>query len=264
MFYLALTFGLEDDPLGAVERAVGFIEATGRPHGVEHPVQMTLGFSDGERLWAVRYSSAHQSRTLYVSANVSTVKALHPDNPRFQGLTDETRVVVSEPLSELPGVWVEVPESTALIIQPGGDEHRPFRPQAPAEAETVDAPVKAVRPLEHAAKGAGMPIRVVLGEDSLLVREGVKQLLDVDPEIDVIAAVGDLDSLRDVVRARATQPWSSRISGCRRRTRMRASGSPGSSATHSRRSGSSSSVSTPIRSTRWRCSTADRRGARTS
>ena len=50
-----------------------------------------------------------------------------------------------------------------------------------------------------------MPIRVVLGEDSLLVREGVKQLLDVDPEIDVVAAVGDLDSLRDVVRARATR-----------------------------------------------------------
>jgi DNA-binding NarL/FixJ family response regulator len=42
-----------------------------------------------------------------------------------------------------------------------------------------------------------MPIRVVLGEDSLLVREGVKQLLDIDPEIDVVAAVGDLESLRD-------------------------------------------------------------------
>jgi DNA-binding NarL/FixJ family response regulator len=42
-----------------------------------------------------------------------------------------------------------------------------------------------------------MSIRVVLGEDSLLVREGVKQLLDIDPEIDVVAAVGDLDSLRD-------------------------------------------------------------------
>jgi len=45
-----------------------------------------------------------------------------------------------------------------------------------------------------------MPIRVVLGEDSLLVREGVKQLLDADPEIEVIAAVGDLDSLRSVCR----------------------------------------------------------------
>jgi DNA-binding NarL/FixJ family response regulator len=41
-----------------------------------------------------------------------------------------------------------------------------------------------------------MPIRVVLGEDSLLVREGLKQLLDVDPEIDVVAAVADLDTLR--------------------------------------------------------------------
>src|SRR4051794_27195103 len=42
-----------------------------------------------------------------------------------------------------------------------------------------------------------MSIRVVLGEDSLLVREGVRQLLEIDPEIDVVAAVGDFDSLRD-------------------------------------------------------------------
>jgi DNA-binding NarL/FixJ family response regulator len=40
-------------------------------------------------------------------------------------------------------------------------------------------------------------IRVVLGEDSLIVREGVRQLLDTDPDIDVVAAVGDLASLRD-------------------------------------------------------------------
>src|SRR3712207_2601986 len=42
-----------------------------------------------------------------------------------------------------------------------------------------------------------MAIRVVLGEDSLIVREGIRQLLATDPEIDVIAAVGDLASLRD-------------------------------------------------------------------
>jgi DNA-binding NarL/FixJ family response regulator len=41
-----------------------------------------------------------------------------------------------------------------------------------------------------------MPIRVVLGEDSLLVREGLKQLLEADPEVELVAAVGDLDSLR--------------------------------------------------------------------
>ncbi len=43
-----------------------------------------------------------------------------------------------------------------------------------------------------------MTIRVVLGDDSLIVREGVRQLLDSDPAVDVVAAVGDVGTLRDV------------------------------------------------------------------
>ena len=41
-----------------------------------------------------------------------------------------------------------------------------------------------------------MPIRVALGEDSLIVREGVRQLLAVDPEVEIVAAVADELSLR--------------------------------------------------------------------
>jgi glutamine amidotransferase len=134
LFYLALTFGLETDAIGAVEQAVGLIEATGRAHGVDYPVQMTLGFSNGERLWAIRYSSQHESRTLYMSAERQTLHALHPNNPRFQRLTDEDRVIVSEPLSDLPGVWIAVPEATALVVQPGADEQVPFQPRMPAAA----------------------------------------------------------------------------------------------------------------------------------
>jgi glutamine amidotransferase len=137
LFYLALTFGLEDDPLGAVEQAVGFVEAAGRAQGVENPVQMTLGFSDGERLYAVRYSTEHRSRTLFVSEDIESVRALHPDNARFKRMTDEDRVVVSEPVSDLPGVWREVPESTALIIQRGPDEQREFHPRAPSDARAA-------------------------------------------------------------------------------------------------------------------------------
>jgi glutamine amidotransferase len=48
-------------------------------------------------------------------------------------MTPEDRVVVSEPVSDLPGAWREVPESTALIIQPGPDEQKVFRPRPPAE-----------------------------------------------------------------------------------------------------------------------------------
>jgi predicted glutamine amidotransferase len=131
LFYLALTFGLEADPLGALERAVGFVEATARQHGVEHPIQMTVGMSDGERLWAVRYSTERHSRTLFVSEHVDALRKLHPDNPRLQQFTDEDRVVVSEPPGDLPGAWLDIAESTALIIQPGPDEQRPFQPHWP-------------------------------------------------------------------------------------------------------------------------------------
>jgi len=90
LFYLALTFGLEEDPRGAVERAIGLVEATGERHGIEHPFQGAVSFSNGEQLWAVRHSTEHHSRTLFVSQGVSAVRALHPDNPRLQGLSEET------------------------------------------------------------------------------------------------------------------------------------------------------------------------------
>ena len=43
IFHLALTFGLEDDPVGAVEQAIGLVEATAAKHGIEHPVQASMG-----------------------------------------------------------------------------------------------------------------------------------------------------------------------------------------------------------------------------
>jgi hypothetical protein len=51
-----------------------------------------------------------------------------PENERLQRLRDEDRRVVSEPLSDLPGLWETVPESTVLIAQPGEDEQRTFQP----------------------------------------------------------------------------------------------------------------------------------------
>ena len=126
LFHLALTFGLEEDPLGAMERAVGFVEDQAQARGVEDPVQMTVGISDGERLWAVRYSSAHESRTLFLSEDVDALRRLHPDNERLQQLAEGDRVIVSEPLSDLPGAWIEVPESTGLVLEDGDYERRPF------------------------------------------------------------------------------------------------------------------------------------------
>ena len=128
IFRLALTFGLEEDPVGAVERAIGLVEETARKHGIENTVQASMGLSDGVRLWAFRYSTEGHSRTLFTSTDAHSLRQLHPENPRLQRLRDEDRVVVSEPLGELPGAWSEIPEASVLIVKPGDDEMRPFRP----------------------------------------------------------------------------------------------------------------------------------------
>ena len=132
-FYLALTFGLEEDPPQAVQEAVGLIEETGRRHGVEHPIQMTVAAADGERVWAFRYSSEGDSRSLFFSTDLATLKALYPDDARLQGLGDESRLVVSEPLGTLAGAWNEVPESSWGVVQPGQDEMHDFTPTSAAK-----------------------------------------------------------------------------------------------------------------------------------
>jgi predicted glutamine amidotransferase len=130
MFHLALTFGLEDDPPEAVARTIGLVESVGHEHGVEFPFQGTIATSDGECIWAFRYSSEGTSRSLFFSTDVRTLRALYPENELLRDLGDESRLVVSEPLGDLPGAWNEVPEASYGVIQPGQDELHPFVPTA--------------------------------------------------------------------------------------------------------------------------------------
>jgi glutamine amidotransferase len=132
LFFLALTFGLEDDPVKGVARTFGFVEDLAERHGVANPLQATVATSDGVRVWAFRYSTERQSRTLFYSTGVAQLRLLHPEVEELSRLSDEARFVVSEPLRDLPGAWQEVPESSCGIIQPGDDEMRPFEPERPA------------------------------------------------------------------------------------------------------------------------------------
>jgi predicted glutamine amidotransferase len=136
-FTLALTLGLTEDPLGAMEQTVGLIEEHARALGIEDAVQGTFGITDGATLWAVRYATSGPPRTLYTSADPGTVRRLYPDNPRLSQVTEDDRLVVSEPFSDLPGLWNPVPESTSLTVRRGGIlEHTPFRPRVPEPAPT--------------------------------------------------------------------------------------------------------------------------------
>lgn len=56
---------------------------------------------------------------------------MYPDLERFQKLQPEDRLVVSEPLGALEGVWREVPDRTAVIVRRGADERVPFAAISP-------------------------------------------------------------------------------------------------------------------------------------
>jgi glutamine amidotransferase len=133
LFNVALSLGLEDDPLGAMERTVGLVEDLARHHDIADPVQGSFGISDGETLWAVRYASSGDARTLFVSTDADTIRRLHPDDSRLSRLKENDRMVVSEPFSDLPGVWQPVAQSSALTIGRNGEcVHSPFQPQPPS------------------------------------------------------------------------------------------------------------------------------------
>ena len=134
LFHLALTFGLEDDPPAAVAAAVGLVEQIGEKHGVEHPIQMTVATTNGESVWAFRYSSQRDSRSLFYSTDLPTLRALHPEVEILNLLSQESRLIVSEPVRDLAGAWNEVPESSYGVVQEGQDELKPFTPKAPALA----------------------------------------------------------------------------------------------------------------------------------
>jgi glutamine amidotransferase len=129
IFNLALTFGLEQDPIEALERTVGLIEEKARERGIAGAVQATFGVSDGETLWAVRYATEGPARSLFASSEVEAIKQLHPENPRFERLGADDRLIVSEPFSDLPGVWQEIPQGRAATVRRGGVlDERPFEP----------------------------------------------------------------------------------------------------------------------------------------
>ncbi|MFF1573343.1 class II glutamine amidotransferase [Leifsonia sp. NPDC058292] len=127
LFYLALTLGLRDDPVAGVEAALRKVEAVARDHDVAFPVQATIAVSDGATLWAFRYSTQGMTRTLFHSVDIPTLHQLYPDAERLRVFGPRARVVVSEPLNDLPGTFVEVQESTATILDAaGGYDYRPI------------------------------------------------------------------------------------------------------------------------------------------
>ncbi|KQW05661.1 glutamine amidotransferase [Leifsonia sp. Root4] len=126
LFNLALTLGLKDDPIAAMASAIRTVESVGHEHGIDYPMQGTVAVTNGATIWGFRYSSQRRSRTLFHSTDIDTLREMYPDAERLKLFGSNARVIVSEPLNNLPGAFNEIPESTALIVDSSGYHQEPF------------------------------------------------------------------------------------------------------------------------------------------
>lgn len=130
-FYLALTYGFSEDPIGALAKTVGRVEQARADHHIDDPFTATICAADGDAVYAVRYSSNRQSNTLYHSQGAMRMSAA--DGGEVV-LPDDGRLLVSEPL-ELAyqhNKWIEIPEWSSVVMRAGADpEIADFEPIVP-------------------------------------------------------------------------------------------------------------------------------------
>jgi len=131
LFHLALTLGLEDNPLKAIEKMVGLVESTCEKVDVKNGLQMTVCATNGSALYAARYATLDIARTLFVTSDAKTVKDMYPENAKLGIFPDNAHMIVSEPISDLPGSHHEVAQNHAIVVTTDGVEERDFAPAKP-------------------------------------------------------------------------------------------------------------------------------------
>ena len=114
MFHLALTLGLEKDVPAAIAAMVRVVEATAKENGVEEALWMTLGISDGKKLWGFRYGSDGKGPTLYISPSMEELHRVNPQMAKKVGRF--AACLVSEPIGNYQDIWKPIPENSQIFI----------------------------------------------------------------------------------------------------------------------------------------------------
>jgi ribosomal protein S14 len=79
-----------------------------------------------------RSGTAHgNARSLFFSRDIRAIRQLAPDREILREASDDTRLVVSEPMGDLPGAWVEMPNASYGMVSKAGDRLLSFTPKPP-------------------------------------------------------------------------------------------------------------------------------------
>lgn len=123
-FFLALTYGLADDPVRALTRMVQRVERARREHSIAEPFHAAMCASDGDRLVVLRWSSPDAVGSIAPSLFHSIgPETLHTADGAVELLPSDAQLVVSEPL-ELHWSkrhWQEIATGTLGVFRRGAE-----------------------------------------------------------------------------------------------------------------------------------------------
>ncbi len=105
LFLLALSFGLEEDPTGAMRKALRHALESMDRNAADEPMRASLALTDGKSVWAFRVSSDGKAPSLYFGA---------PSTRASESGVNPVNTIASEPLDSGAGHWFAVEESTML------------------------------------------------------------------------------------------------------------------------------------------------------
>ena len=106
LFLLALSYGLEKDPVGAIKKAIERVQILLEANGATEPIRLSAALSDGKSIWAFRYSSDQQSPSLFYGT---------PDLHKKQAQSKIINTIASEPFDDDSDHWTSVGESKVVL-----------------------------------------------------------------------------------------------------------------------------------------------------
>ena len=137
-FYLAIGEGLEEDPPGAVARAINIVETTRAAAGIEEPFLLTAALTNGRTTYAVRYGSAGEAPSLFYGCNLPLTEVLdgNADDAVIEAAIEAAQsgepeaavLILSEPLDDIEDNWTEVLPGHIVIAEENRAYVLPFSP----------------------------------------------------------------------------------------------------------------------------------------
>jgi glutamine amidotransferase len=120
LFLLALTEGLQTNPVAGMSKAVRKVMDVMKGNGSTNPLRISAALSDGKSIWAFRFSSDKQSPSLYYGIPDAH---LHIDG-------NSVSTIASEPLDDgEDGHWAGVCEDSVLHWKDGLVSLNAFNPE---------------------------------------------------------------------------------------------------------------------------------------